>query len=207
MQAPRYVLLFAICSVQLTAEDAPRVGYVDCSSGDKNRPTPVFSNPCVSQPVASLSCGETVKVLSREGTWLKVASTDGGERYIGATAVSQRKDRFVALDLPVSSGPYIQDCSAFRPKTGKLTAVAIYKPDPEYTKQARKSGIQGTVTLASTVGADGRSHDITVLKPLGHGLDEKAVEAVQSWKWEPALDDGKPIESKIDVDVSFRVIK
>lgn len=205
MRTLQYVLLFALCSVQLAADDAPKVGYVDCSSGDKDRLTPVFSNPCVSQPVGNLKCGETVRVLSREGPWLKVASTDGGERYIGVTAVSQKKDRFKALDLPVPSGPYIQDCSAFRPKTGKLMAVPIYKPDPEYTQQARKSGIQGTVTLALTVGADGRGYDIKVLKPLGHGLDEKAVEAVQSWKWEPALDEGKPIESKMNVDVSFRI--
>jgi TonB family protein len=60
------------------------------------------------------------------------------------------------------------------------------------------------VTLALIVGTDGRAHDIKVLKPLGHGLDEKAVEAVQSWKWEPALDEGRPIESKMNVDVSFR---
>jgi len=87
----------------------------------------------------------------------------------------------------------------------KLMAVPIYEPDPEYTLQVRKSGIQGTVTLALTVGADGRAHDIIVLKPLGHGLDEKAVEAVQSWKWEPALDEGQPIESKMNVDVSFHI--
>ncbi len=205
MQVFQYALLVALCTVQVAGDDAPKVGYVDCSSGDKHRLTPVFSDPCVSQPVGSLSCEETVRVLGREGPWLKIASTDGLERYIGVTAVSQKKDRFVALHLPVPSGPYIRDCSAFRPKTGKLIAVLIYKPDPEYTKQARKSGIQGAVTLALTVGTDGRPHDIKVLKPLGYGLDEKAVEAVQSWKWEPALDEGTPIESKMNVDVSFRV--
>jgi hypothetical protein len=124
MQTLQYVLLFGM-HFAVGGRRCPKVGYVVARRVIRNRLTPVFSNPCVSQPVVSLSCGETVRVLSREGLWLKVASADGGERYIGVTAVSQKKDRLVALNLPVPSGPYIQDCSAFRPKTGKLMAVPI----------------------------------------------------------------------------------
>ena len=116
MRMSQCVLLVALCTIQLTADDAFKVGYVDCSSGDKHPPTPVFSDPCTPQPVGTLSCGEKVKVLGREGPWLRIASSDGGERYIGAAAVSQKKDRFLALDFPVSPGPYTRDCSAFRPE-------------------------------------------------------------------------------------------
>ena|ERR1022692_1329570 len=83
MRMFRCALLVAVCAIQLAAEDA-KVGYVDCSSGDKHPPTAVFSNPCTSQPVGALSCGEEVKVLGREGPWLRIASADGGERYISA---------------------------------------------------------------------------------------------------------------------------
>jgi TonB family protein len=110
----RCALLVAVCAIQLAAEDA-KVGYVDCSSGDKHPPTAVFSNPCTSQPVGALSCGEEVKVLGREGPWLRIASADGGERYISVTSVSQNKDRFLALDFPASSGLHTRDCSASRP--------------------------------------------------------------------------------------------
>jgi len=199
------VLLVAMCNVTSVAGDAIQVGYVDCSSGDKDRLTPVFSHPCISQPVGNLRCGEKVDVLGREGPWLKLVSADGGGRYIGATSVSQKRDRFLALDIPVPPGPYIPDCSAFRPKTGKVVARSIYSPNPEYTKKARKARVQGAVTLALTVGTDGRAHDIKVLKRVGYGLDEKAVDAVQEWRWEPALEDGTPKESKILVEVSFGV--
>jgi hypothetical protein len=118
-------MILAACTLPLAAEDVFTPGYVDCSSGDKHRLTSVFQNPCVTQPAGSLSCGEDVKVLGRDGPWLKIASTDGSERYISILAVSQRRDRFVALDLPVPSGPYIPDCSAFRPKTGKVHPRAI----------------------------------------------------------------------------------
>jgi protein TonB len=85
-----------------------------------------------------------------------------------------------------------------------VQAQPIYHPDPEYTKQARSAGIQGSVTLALTIGTDGRVHEVKVLSGLGYGLDEKAVEAVQSWRFEPALEEGTPIESKMAVDISFR---
>lgn len=109
-------LLVAVWMIRLGADDGFKVGYVDCSSGDQHQPTPVFSNSCSHQPVGTLSCGKEVKVLGREGPWLKIASPDGGERYIGVTAVSQKKDRFLALDFPVPPGPYTPDCSAFRPE-------------------------------------------------------------------------------------------
>jgi TonB family protein len=199
------VLILVACTLPLAAEDVSRAAYVDCSSGDKHRLIPVFQNPCASQPAGTLSCGQDVKVLGREGPWLKIATTHGGESYISILAVSQRIDRFVALDLPVPPGPYIPDCSAFRPKTGRVHPRAIYSPDPEYTDKARKKKISGTVALSLTVGTDGRAHDIKVSKRLGYGLDENAVKAVQSWKWEPALEEGTPIESRVSVDVHFNL--
>ena len=201
-------MLVAICTLRLAAEDAPQTAYIDCSTGNKHRIVPVYSNPCVVQPVWSLSCGARVEVLGREGPWLRIAAPNGtGERYISVSGVSQQPDRFAALNLPAPTDPYIQDCTAFRPKTGKLMAIPIYASDPEYTPEARSKRIQGTITLAVTVGPDGRAHDIKVLTPLGHGLDEKAVETVQSWRWEPALDNGKPVASNIDVEVTFRTPK
>lgn len=202
MRALLCALIAAVCTL-LSAADDLKVGYVDCSSGDRHRLTPVFSNPCITQPVGSLSCGEDVTVLGREGPWLKIALTDASERYIGFLAVSQKKDRFVAFDLPVPSGPYIPDCSALRPKTGKVLPRSIYAPAPEYTDKARKKKISGSVVLSLIVGTDGRAHDIKVTKPLGYGLDENAVKAVQSWKWEPALEEGTPIESKVNMSISF----
>jgi TonB family protein len=195
-------LLIALCAVPLAGDDAVKVGYVDCSSGDKHMRTPVFSDPCISQPVETLSCGKQVIVVGREGPWLRIL-TDGGEQYIGVTSVSQKKGRFVALDLLAPSGPYTRDCSAFRPKTSKVRARPIYHPDSEYTKEARSAGIRGSIRLVLTIGTDGRVHEITALNRLGYGLDEKTEETVKSWKFEPALQDGIPIESHVAVEISF----
>jgi len=205
MRMLQCVLLVALCAVRLAGDNAVKVGYVDCSSGDKHVRTPVFSDPCISQPVETLSCGKQVILLGREGPWLRILATDGSEQYIGVTSVSQKKGHFIALDLPAPPGSYTQDCTAFRPKTSKVKARPIYHPDPEYTKEARTARIRGVIEFVIMIGTDGRVHEIKALNRLGYGLDEKAAETVQSWKFEPALQDGTPIESHAVVDISFYV--
>ena len=149
-------------------------------------------------PVATLNCGEKVQVLGREGPWLRIASNDSTARYINFTAISRKKNRFVALDLPAPPDP-----GAVRPRTGKVPPRAIYTSNPEYTQKALNAGIHGIVILTLTVGADGLAHDVKVIVGLGYGLDERAIEAVQSWKFEPALQDRIPIEFKEAVEVNF----
>jgi protein TonB len=78
-------------------------------------------------------------------------------------------------------------------------------PDPEYSEEARKAKYQGVVVLWLVVGPDGRPKNIKVERPLGMGLDQKAVEAVQRWRFEPATKDGKPVAVQINVEVNFRL--
>jgi TonB family protein len=63
----------------------------------------------------------------------------------------------------------------------------------------------GTVVLWLVVGPDGRPRDIKVLRTLGLGLDEKAIEAVKNWRFEPAMKDGKPVSCMINVEVNFHL--
>jgi periplasmic protein TonB len=81
----------------------------------------------------------------------------------------------------------------------------LYTPDPEYSEEARKAKYQGTVMLWLIVGPDGRPRDIKVARSLGMGLDEKAVEAVKTWKFDPARKDGQPVAVQINVEVNFRL--
>jgi len=81
----------------------------------------------------------------------------------------------------------------------------IYTPDPEYSEEARKAKYQGVVVLWLVVGPDGRPRDMRVQRGLGMGLDQKAVEAVKQWKFEPATKDGKPVAVQINVEVNFRL--
>ena len=93
----------------------------------------------------------------------------------------------------------------FRVGGGVSAPKAIFSPDPEYSEEARKAKYQGTCVLGLVVGPDGRPRDIHVLRSLGLGLDEKAMEAVKNWRFDPAVKDGKAVAVQISVEVDFRL--
>ena len=94
---------------------------------------------------------------------------------------------------------------AYRVGGGVSAPRPVYSPDPEFSDQARKAKYQGTVVLWLVVGPDGRTHNIRVQRSLGMGLDEKAIEAVQRWKFEPARKDGVAVSVEVAVEVDFRL--
>jgi TonB family protein len=76
---------------------------------------------------------------------------------------------------------------------------------PEFSEEARKLRFQGAVILGLVVAADGTPQDVCIEHLLGLGLDEQAVAAVRSWKFNPATQDGEPVPTRIDVEVEFRL--
>lgn len=81
----------------------------------------------------------------------------------------------------------------------------IYNPEPNFSEEARKTQTQGTVLLILVVGADGHTYDIHVQNSLGMGLDEKAIEAVRMWRFQPATANGRPVARQIAVEVNFHL--
>ena len=79
----------------------------------------------------------------------------------------------------------------------------IFSPEPEYSEEARKAKFQGTCVVQLVVGPDGVPHDMRVVRTLGLGLDEKAIEAVQKWRFEPGKKDGVPVATLVNVEVQF----
>jgi TonB family protein len=81
----------------------------------------------------------------------------------------------------------------------------IFSPDPKYRDLAQKSGYEAVVVLWLVVDRNGLPQDIKVARPAGMGLDEQAVEAVRTWKFEPGKKDGLPVAVQINVEVQFRL--
>lgn len=88
---------------------------------------------------------------------------------------------------------------------GVSAPKAIYAPDPEYSEEARKAKYQGTVVLSLIVGADGLPRDIRIARSVGLGLDEKAIETVKTWKFDPGTKDGKPVATYATIEVAFHL--
>jgi TonB family protein len=90
---------------------------------------------------------------------------------------------------------------------GGVTAPSVlYKVEPEYSEEARKAKYQGTVVLYVEVDANGRPTNLKVVHSLGLGLDEKAIEAVEKWKFRPGYKDGKAVTVAAQIEVNFRLL-
>ncbi len=96
--------------------------------------------------------------------------------------------------------------SVFRVGGGVSQPAVIFKVDPEYSEEARKAKYSGAVMLAIVVDTEGHARDIHVVKSLGMGLDEKAVEAVEKWKFRPGMKGGQAVNVRATIEVNFRLL-
>jgi periplasmic protein TonB len=93
------------------------------------------------------------------------------------------------------------------PVGGKITPpILIHKEEPEFSEPARKAKYQGTVLLAIDIDTSGHTRNLRVVRGLGLGLDEKAIEAVSRWLFRPGSQDGKPIVTAATVEVNFHLL-
>ena len=93
----------------------------------------------------------------------------------------------------------------YRPGGAVKPPHALYAPDPQYSEEARRAKYLGVVFLRVTVGEDGAASDICIARAAGNGLDEKAIEEVRSWKFEPGTKDGAPVPTRVLVQTSFHL--
>jgi len=91
-------------------------------------------------------------------------------------------------------------------KPAAIQPTCAYCPYPTYTDEARHGKVQGSVTLQVLVGADGRAQDVRIVKGIGFGLDERAVDTVRGWKFTPARDGAKhAVATWVTVEAVFRL--
>jgi len=89
---------------------------------------------------------------------------------------------------------------------GVSAPTLVFKVEPEYSEEARKAKFQGTVVLYVVVDEKGAPRDLRVVRPLGLGLDEKAIEAVTKWRFRPGYKDGKAVPVAATIEVNFRLL-
>ena len=105
---------------------------------------------------------------------------------------------------PGSGGGY--GGGVFRVGGGVTAPQVLDKVEPEYSEEARKAKYSGTVLLQLVVDEKGRVQDVKVVRSLGLGLDEKAIEAVNKWKFKPGMRNGSPVAVRATVEVSFHLL-
>ena len=122
--------------------------------------------------------------------------------FFGAAVVSSAQEG--APPQP-SERAALKVCTSKNPPPCATGPHPTYAPNPEYSDKARKKKCRGTVILETVVDTDGHTRDIRVIQSLGCGLDEKAVETLTKWTFQPGTQDGKPVPVLIQVEMDFRI--
>jgi periplasmic protein TonB len=88
---------------------------------------------------------------------------------------------------------------------GVSAPIPIFTPEAEFSDEARRAKYQGVCLISLIVDAQGNPQNPRVVRPLGMGLDEKALEAVRKYKFKPAMKGGTPVPVMMSIEVNFRL--
>lgn len=88
---------------------------------------------------------------------------------------------------------------------GVAAPEVIHSVEPEFTEDARRANFQGSVSIKLIVDSQGNPQDVRLVRHLGMGLDEKAIEAVKQYRFKPAMYQGHPVSVQIVIDVDFHL--
>lgn len=144
-----------------------------------------------------------------------------------ATAMNLLGRFLTKQNRPAEAQPFDQQASSIvhdlektgRARNAQLESAKVYavnaditrpellrKVEPQYTEEARAARFEGVVVLSVVIEPDGTADKIQVMKSLGLGLDEKAIEAVQQWRFKPGTKDGAPVAVSANIEVNFRLL-
>jgi TonB family protein len=135
----------------------------------------------------------------------KIDSMRRNRIFAGAILVMLGMAQPVAMLCQENSAPETYEGEALCRNRRGVFPHPIFQPAPEYDDKARKKKIEGTVTLSIIVTKEGQTADIRVINGLTPGLDQQAIKAVSRWRFEPAVQEGKPCPMRINVQAQFRL--
>jgi bla regulator protein blaR1 len=139
------------------------------------------------------------------GLWnaprVRAQSPQAGERQAGTIdSASHPPDATIQSSSENTAAPQIYHVG------GDVSAPRlVFSPNPEFTKEAKRVKYQGICVITTIVDAEGNPQRVQVVRHLGMGLDQKAVEAVKQYKFEPAMLHGDPVAVEVHIEVNFRL--
>jgi TonB family protein len=97
------------------------------------------------------------------------------------------------------------DDQAYSVGNGVTAPSVLTKIEPEYSDQALAAKWQGTVIMRTVIDEQGSATDIHVIRSLGMGLDKKAVECLQQWRFQAGTKNGEPVKVRATIELNFRL--
>jgi TonB family protein len=119
---------------------------------------------------------------------------------------SELETRAAGICQANAKGPTAPAEGVHRVGNGVTAPVPLTRGEPQYSDEARAAKLQGTVVAQVVIGADGSVHDAQVIRELGLGLDENALEAISQWRFKPGRLDGQPVSVTATIEVNYRLL-
>jgi protein TonB len=88
---------------------------------------------------------------------------------------------------------------------GVSAPVVLFAPEPQFSEEARRKKVSGNVLVYLQVDVNGRPTHVRVVRGIGLGLDEQAIDAVSHYKFKPAMENGHPVAVEMNVNVDFNI--
>lgn len=166
----------------------------------KDLKAPVYGDPRSTSNIPSKGPGEGEGIGGNQGTGIgdgdgpgvgpgKDGNTGGGFRQIGCCGGPPGEGRD-----GIFTGPQVDQ-----------RARLLSKPEPQYTEEARKNQISGTVMLRAVFSSSGEVVQIRALNTLPFGLTERAIAAARQIRFVPAMKDGRPVSVYMQLEYNFNL--
>jgi TonB family protein len=175
-------------------ERPPETGVFERAIGSRSQSAAAITTGAFGSVAPSATSQSAAAAVTTGGFGTVTPSTRG--------ATNDGDVRTAGFDRRAST-PAQSSTAAARPIDRPVEIV--FKPSPEYTDEARSARIEGTVTLELEFTAAGDVHLLRVVRGLGHGLDEAAERAALRIRFKPAQSDGRPVDSRATVYITFRL--
>ena len=112
----------------------------------------------------------------------------------------------LAVNQSFTPASLAKEPEVFKVGPGIQAPRLLSKVEPAYSEEAREAKLEGTVIVDVEIHPDGRAYNARVREGVGMGLNEKAVEAIDQWRFAPAVKDGQPVAVSATIEVNFRLL-
>lgn len=167
-------------------------------------PKPAPAAPAVVAPVVSAPADPQDKAGTLDSTSTGAASTGSGSGGGAGTGSGSGMGEGDGAGIGPGSGGGTGG-GPYRAGSGIDPPSLLREVKPQYTDEGRRQGVEGDVLLEIVVRRDGSVGDVKILRRLGAGLDQKAIDAVRQWRFSPARRMGAPVDVVVEVAVEFKL--
>jgi TonB family protein len=160
----------------------------------------LYKSALAAEKSESEDAGNTLQLYAN---FLKKQGRSEEAQKIEAQAAAARRAMSRA-SMSQIQGSRVQNI--YRVGPGVRPPSLLSKVEPEYSEEARIARYQGRVVIYAEIGTDGIAHNLHVLEGLGLGLDEKALKAIDRWRFRPGSKEGNPVPVAATIEVNFRLL-